>query len=182
MRKKQVFLLFTFLCIIAAGVCCIVDVAISGAITWAIYPLLSILFAWLALSTLFFSSRPVLFALAGTSLFVLPFLYLLDLALPFSSWFWPLALPIAIASLVVIWISYLLFRFSKMNRLYKLSILVMLVGMALSPLINYIVFLHMGGTFPLLTVVADIVGSAIAAFALAAWGYLRSKKNHAPKT
>ncbi|MDR1089151.1 MAG: hypothetical protein LBL23_07790 [Coriobacteriales bacterium] len=197
--KNLIFMLFTLACFVAAGVCLIVDMALSQHITWAVHPLLSIVFGWAAVSPLLLTKhgvvivsdtdaittralspsstnkQGVLVSLAAVTLLILPYLYLLGGITATADWFVPVGLPSAITGIIALWILFLLFRFAKMNLWGKLAISIFLLGAVVSPVVNYFVDIYAEQS-PFswdifLTIAVAVVASAI----LGILGYMKSK-------
>ncbi len=141
-NKKLIFMFFTLSCFIATGVCLIVNLAVNNQITWAYYPLLSILFGWLILSPLLLKKQKFIFFLCALTLFTLPYLNLLSKITPVTDWFIPIGLPSFISGIAALWIIFPLFIFSKINVLYKTSIAVFLFGGVVGTIVNYFVDIY----------------------------------------
>jgi len=138
-NRKLIFILFTLVCFIAMGVCLIVDMAITHRITWSAYPLLSIPFGWIAVSSLLIKKYGKVLCPCVLTLSVLPYLYFIEKITPVSDWFLPLGLPSAVTGIIVGWIIYFLFRFIKISIWYKAAISIFLAGVIASPIINHFV-------------------------------------------
>ena len=138
MNKKIWLMIFTLMCIIAMGVCAIVDYAINNAITWGYIPLLSIVFGYLIIMPMFAKKHNIVLSLSSLTITILPFLYFMEKVVPVKEWFYSLALPISVVSIVGIWISYLAWHFLKISEWYKSSILIFMWGLIISPIINHI--------------------------------------------
>ena len=175
-NRKLLFMSFTLVCFIAAGVCLIVNMAINQQITWAAYPLLSILFGWAVLSPLLIKKHGPVLHLSALTFLIFPYLYLLSNITPVSDWFRPIGLPAAIAGVIAIWILYPLFRYAKINILYKSAIAVFLLGVIISPVIEYFVDIYLGDNpfawYRFINIFACFVASAV----LGIWGYAKSKQ------
>ena len=140
---------FSISCIIAIITCLIVNFAIDRAITWALYPLISVPFGWLVLSPLVVRKLGVLFSLCSFMIFVLPFLFLLEKITPVGGWFIGIGIPVTIIGVTLLWLTFLLFRFLKISLWFKTAITVFLAGVIASPLIDHYVnvFLNTTPTF-----------------------------------
>ena len=80
----------------SAVVVFIADFAYSTTVTWARYPLVSIIFLWAAGSLLLLLKRHRLLLLVAETVLVAIFLQALDLLLPREPWFLTLALPLTV--------------------------------------------------------------------------------------
>ena len=136
MDCKVIFMIFTLLCFLAAGICVIVNCAMEGHITWAAYPIISVALGWVVFTPLIF--RKYTLSLCLLTAVTAPFLYLMNAITPEPDWFYGLGLPIAAISAAFLWIGYLLFRVVKISVWYKGAISCLLGGVVVSPLINYL--------------------------------------------
>ncbi len=122
--------ILTVSCALAAGICAICDFSLNGQFTWLVYPASSILFGWLvAAPALYFKHQRFLMSLCSTSLFLLPFLYVLSLGT--GGWFFPLGLPITLAALAFVWLVTLAWFGSKGGKLFTAGAAFLLI-----PLLN----------------------------------------------
>lgn len=95
----------------SGGICAICDYAICGALTWSLYPILSLVFAsGLILPLLMHGGKGLLYSLIAFSLSIFPFLFLLGLILPECPLFLPIALRMAGIALAFFWCVFALFR------------------------------------------------------------------------
>ena len=167
---------YTLVCLVAAVVCLIVDITINRQITWAAYPLLSIPFGWATLSPLFVKKHGIVLCLCTLMLLVFPYLYLLSKITPVTDWFIPIGVPAVIFGVIALGILYPLFRFAKMNILYKSAITFLLLGGVISPVMNYFVDIYSGAEpfvwHRYFSVFSCIVASAV----LGILGYKKSKQ------
>ena len=137
---KLAFQVISVLFFIAIGVCIIVDFAINKRITWAGYPVISIVFSWVILLPLLLAKRKkVLLSLITSTVATIPFLFLLDSLTPSDSWAYGLGTPIAVIAIVTTWIVLLMFRYLKINYWYKSAVAVFLYGVIMSPATNFFV-------------------------------------------
>lgn len=173
-NRKLLFMVFTLTCFVAAGVCLIVDAAINKQITWAAYPLLSLVFGWAVLSPLLIKKHGIILSLCALTLLVLPYLYFMSKITPVTDWFMPLGLPLAISGLIALWLLYPLYRYTKINVWYKSAISVFLLCVVYSPVVNYFVDGYLGvepfGWDRYLSIFSCIVASAV----LGIMGYVKS--------
>ena len=176
---KTLYMLFTLLCIIAVGVCVIVDCAINKGVTWAVYPIISVAFGWI-LSAPFFFGRymmPLLFATALT----LPYLYLLNKNTPDPDWFTGIGLPAAVIGVVFVWVVYLICRFTKLNIWYKIAVPLFLGGVIVSPAIDHFVNRFLNEEMSFISLFTNIFSCVVASVVLGIVGYIRNKEKTAAK-
>jgi hypothetical protein len=142
----NLFKILTVLFVIGAAASAIVNLAVSGGITWAVYPLAVIAFAWVICIPAFLARKnKALLALLAFTAAVIPFLYVLDKFGPYGGWFSSLGLPIAIVSLVCWWISFAVFKYTKLNIWYKSAAVVFVFGVVVSTAIRFYLAGFTGG-------------------------------------
>ena len=177
-NKKFWIMVLGLGCFIGIGTCLIVNLAINGKITWGMYPLVSIPFGFLILLPLFAPKNKIVLSLCAVTILVFPYLYFLSKITPTKDWFIPLGLPIAIASLIVFWILYILLRFIKINAWYKASITIFLCGVIMSPTINY--FINKSGFARgngFLSTIINIFSCVVLSAACVIYGYTKDHKS-----
>lgn len=102
--------------LIAAAACAIVNLAVSGALTWALYPLLSIALAWIVLTLLLMGGeRRVAYALGALCILVFPYLTLLDRIGGAHGWARAIGHPVAAVGVLYLAGVYAMLRFSRWN-------------------------------------------------------------------
>lgn len=120
-------------------VCIICDLAISQSLTWSLYTISSVVFAWLIIMPLVhFQKNAVAISLVSLSFFIIPFLYALQRIIGSANWMLPLGIPIAVSSIIYLWSIWVLFAKTKLNRWYSLGITLTL-AIPLTVVINIIV-------------------------------------------
>ena len=103
--QKLAFVIVSLSHLMAMGIVATVNIAVSNGITWALYPILSTVFAWAIASTAILrKNRKLLATFFVTSTLLIQYLYLLERLTPFDGWFIGYALPIAIISIIAIWV------------------------------------------------------------------------------
>ena len=176
-NRKLYFMMLSLACFIAMGVCVIVNTAVSGTITWAMYPLTAIPFGWALSSLLLIRRWGILLSLTALTVCVFPFLYVTDKISPASGWFWPMGGPVTIAGLAALWVIFLLFRFTRMRIWYKGALAVFLMTAVVSPVINYHIACYVGTLGEeWLDIFINIFAGTAAAATLGIVGYARGKK------
>lgn len=175
-KSKLVFLIFSFLCILAIGICFICNIAISKRITWAVYPFMSILFAWIIISPLLLVKKnKLLWSLSACSIAVFPYLYFMQFVTPVHNWFWPIAFPSSIMGIAALWISLILWGILKNKKWYLSASLVFLYGAIVNTTFNYFVNKFTGEQFMGISEVIVLLTSIMIAALLAIIGYGTSK-------
>ena len=171
--NKVVFMVFALLCFIGIGTCAIVNYAINEQITWAAYPIISILFGWLILAPVIFKKYAL--ALCVLTVTVGPFLYFVDMVSPAYDWFFELGLPCAILGVVFFWVNYLLFRFAKISLWYKIGISLFFGGAVISPISNYFTDRFTGSKMAVFNLLTNIFSGVIILILFFIIGYMRKK-------
>ena len=143
--RNPIFALLTLVCLISSAVCVIVDLAITHTLTWSWYPLSSIAYAWLIFTPLLIKRNILAVWLTPVSIFVIPYLLLLERLTPNGNWFNKLALPIAIIGIVVLWLcSFIVKGLRKKNNWLMAAVLVFILCTVVAPVVTVIVFEYNG--------------------------------------
>jgi hypothetical protein len=172
--KPILFMIFTLMCFIAAGICLIVDFALTRSITWSGISIASIVLGWFIICPLLFNKFQIPLSLATLSVVIFPYLWYIARITSPVSWFSTLGIPIGIIGIAFIWIIYLLFRLIKIHILYKSAVAVFLSTVIASPIINHIVAFYTVETAPLLQDIVNIFAGITVTALLAIWGYKRT--------
>ncbi len=154
---KIVFQIFTVLCItgIAASVIC--DFSLNKAITWSLYPLISIIFLWIICTpALILKSHKILSSIIAITIVVFPYLYILDKITDINSWFKPLAVPITITSLIAIWVSIIVFYILKKKFWYFCSFITFIFGIIVNGIVQYYVNQYTGTNILTLSLLINV--------------------------
>ncbi|MCL2678167.1 MAG: DUF6320 domain-containing protein [Clostridiales bacterium] len=175
-NRKFLFTLFSLACLIAAGACVIVDLAMTRQITWSAYVILSVAFGWLVLSPLVMRKRGATLSLCAVTLFILPYLYLLEKITPGDAWFAGLGIPAAVIGVVMLWALFTIFRIFKINLWYKGALALFLGGAVAAPLVNRYVDAFTGEPSSPLSYFINISSCLLIAVALGVLGFLREKR------
>ena len=92
---------------IAIFVCIICNMAIEREMTWLVYPVCSLIFAWGVFAPLIYRGKNgLLLSLGLLSGLILPYLLVLEQWTHTGSWFIPVAFPISVFAVLFIWITY----------------------------------------------------------------------------
>lgn len=120
-------LLITFLFLIALFVCSICNFAISGTLTWALYPICALIFAWLiVIPPLQFHKYQIRIFFILISFFLIPFLFTLNFIIGSSHLFISLAVSVSIIALLYLWSIYFIFTILKTRKCRAAAISVLL--------------------------------------------------------
>jgi len=120
--KNIVFAFLTAVFLIGIFVCCLCDYLIDKEFSWSLYVLGSEVTAWLIIMPfLKLNHNRSIVAMAALTVSIFPLLLLIEYLCPLKKWVIPFALPILIISLISLWISILLFIYTKIRRLYLVS-------------------------------------------------------------
>ncbi len=121
------------------AVCVICDLAISRGLTWSLYPISSIIFAWLVIMPmLHFENNKVAMSLVSLSVFILPFLFCIERIYGTIKWVLPLGIPITAVSLIYLWIVFGLFAKTRINR-FNIFGIALLMGIPMNLIMDVIV-------------------------------------------
>lgn len=121
-------------------VCTICDFALSGGWTWSLYPISSILFAWLILAPLtLWGGKGAVVSLLMTTLFVVPYLYSLHSILGNSGLLLPIGIRTAAIGLAAAWMMFALFRILR-NRKWIAAAISLLLTIPTALMINLVLF------------------------------------------
>lgn len=142
--RKAFAVTITSLFVLGTMVCLICDFAITGKITWSWYPISSMIYVWLlAIPAVIWRKRGVFISLISTSLFTIPYLYVLEQIIGIDSLIMPIGIPVSIASFLYLWIVYGLLVKTKWSR-YRSASLALILGIPLSFGINFILLKQIG--------------------------------------
>lgn len=165
--RRLLFGIFSALTFLGVLTCVIVDVGMTGTLTWSLYPIGGIVLGWLLCVPLFlFKKRPVAGFLGFLTLLIFPYLWSLDRLLGGLKHFLPIAMGTAAVGLAGAWAVYFIFRFVRSR-----TVAVPLALVALIPL-NLCVNLVLGSfTGEPLVDVWDVMAYAIVLALAAAWPF-----------
>ncbi len=139
-KSKRLIISFVFsmICLMGIITCIICDIAITGSLTWSLIPVVSVCFVWLLVfpSMVFWKKRTVV-SLASLSIFIIPYLYLLNNLIGNKDVF-SIGSMIALPSVLFFWIVYGIFKCFKRKPI-ALGI-TFLLGIPLVFVINLILY------------------------------------------
>lgn len=172
-NKKVGSMILALICIIAMGICAMVDYVLNDKITWSAVPIVSIVFGYGVILSLFVKKRKSLKFLLAITIAILPYLYLLEFMLPIKDWYYALAVPITMVALIGLWLSYFIYRYLRINDWYKAAIFVFMWAGVLSPIIN-----HIANDLPYLSFqnFTNYFSSSVISLLCIIYGYIRSTK------
>ena len=124
---------FTILLLIGISVVSIVNVAVSGTFTWSLISISAIIFTWLVFfPAIKFGMNGIIGSLIGFSLFIVPFLFVLDYAIAritgYNQPIFEMGIRIAPLSIVFIWAAFFLFKKFKTRKMLVIAFLVLLAS------------------------------------------------------
>lgn len=131
-RAKTIRNIFTgaFLLLLFVGiaVCVICDLAISHTFTWSLYPISAITFSGLVVIPIIkFGKKGICGSLIVCSIFIIPFLYVLNSIIKVSDLFLPISISMAFIGIVYIWVIFLLFTKLKTRKLLATAITLLML-------------------------------------------------------
>lgn len=126
-RNKIVSISFSAMFFVGIMVCLICNIAISGALTWALIPVSSIAFAWVILfPSIVLGKRGIIISFISLSIFIVPYLFLLSNLLKVKDVF-SIGVVMAVTSIIFLWIMVVVFnRIGKTRKLVGLGIICLL--------------------------------------------------------
>jgi len=136
--RRFAYVIIAVLCIIGMGASMITNLAVSGQLSWAWYPILANAYAMALLTPLLAKKNRPAYWLAALIVFTLPFLYFLDIITPGHDWFTALALPIFAMNIAAICICFFISKLLR-NRWYIAAVFVFVLGAIVSPITNLLV-------------------------------------------
>jgi len=163
--------------LLAIFVCMLCNYVISGAFDWSLYVVGGEVVAWLLVFPFLAMKRHrCVAALTGLTVTILPLLLLIEHLCPAKNWVFPFALSVAGIALISLWVSVLLFVYTRISRWFLASFVWILFGVIAQIGINAIV----GSYFPVpdgnISVLIVAFSSAFIAVVLAMIGNLKKKE------
>lgn len=139
-QQAVIWMTLTFLTGMFASL--IVNLAVSGGNLvpdmehmWCLVVVASCMLAWgVAAPLILLEKYRYLVSMAALSVLILPFLMLMNWLSPVSGWFTPLALPVSVMSLGVLWLFALLCTFTRISWWFLGALLLFI-----SPVFNYVI-------------------------------------------
>ncbi len=119
---------FSLLLLAGAVTCAICDAAVSNAFTWSLIPMSAMAFAWLVFFPVIRFGGPGMGgAMAALSVFLIPFLYVLQTLIPDNGLVFPIGVRMAVISLVFLWLVFALFKIQKSRKLAAMAVSLLLL-------------------------------------------------------
>lgn len=121
-KNTIISIVYTVTMVIGILVCCICDAAISGALTWSLITLSSILITWIAsFPVILLGKRGILIAMVSISIFIIPFMYILSILIKVREVF-RIGAIMSIMTLIFLWMIFLLYHRLKYRKLLATGI------------------------------------------------------------
>lgn len=135
--KLVLSLTFSALMLIGILVCAIVDVAISGSVTWSLYPISSIIFAWCVIFPgAFLGKKGFLPSIIALTVLIVPYLFVLDKIAAAEGKILKTGAGAAVISLAFLWGVWFIMKRFKAKKLLGAGISTILAA-PVCVLINY---------------------------------------------
>ena len=175
MNKNVVIsIIYTITMAIAIMVCFICDISIFGTLGWSLITLSSILVAWIiSFPVILLGKRGIVVSIVAFSILVIPFLYVISALIKVKSVF-SIGVPMAVISIIFIWMVYFLYRKLKERKLLATGI-VFLILIPISFLINAILSKMLGIALIDIGDIMSVFSILIIAFAFIMGDYAKRK-------
>lgn len=143
-KFRIIFQIFSALCLLAAVVCIVCDLAVYKRLTWSLYVIAALVFVWVSASPAILCKRwRILLSLGAFTIALLPYLNV-TARIAGGAWFVGLALPNALVGIAALWITWVLLRFRRINWWYMSAVLVFLYGVVVYALCNGLTNAYLG--------------------------------------
>ena len=157
---------FSLLLIVGIAVCAICDMAISHSFTWSLYPISSIVFGWLVfIPAIRFGGKGICGSLIACTIFIAPYLYILNKIIKTNNSFLPVSLSMAAVGVASLWIVFALFKVLRARKLLAAALTVLLL-IPISILVSFILSKITSEVFIDVWDIMDFSIAAIAAIVL----------------
>ncbi len=175
--------IITISLMIAVFTCVLIDVLINHSLTWSSIVTVGCVFSWfLLIPPLVYKGRGFLYSLYSLTALIMPLLALIQTATSdygvFSGWLWKVGFPIAATWLITIWFLLFLYRKTKINIWFFISVgaILCIPGNIIT---NYVVDLFVGEldhtNSRIITTVSSVIGFLTIAGVCSVIGLLRKK-------
>ena len=123
-RNGIIAILYSMALLIGMMVCLVCNIAISGALTWSLIPVSSILYAWaVSFPVIIFGKRGILTSLVSLSAFTIPYLFVLSRLTKAPAVF-SIGKVVAFVSILFVWIvAVICMRMGNCRKLTALGII-----------------------------------------------------------
>ncbi|MBO4458724.1 MAG: helix-turn-helix transcriptional regulator [Butyrivibrio sp.] len=175
MNKNVVIsIVYTVTMAIAIMVCFICDISISGTLSWSLITLSSILVTWVvSFPITLLGKRGIFVAMIAFSILVIPFLYVLSVLIKVKEVF-GIGVPMAVVSIIFLWMTYFLYRKFKERKLLATGI-VFLILIPVSFLLDIILAKILGTAAFNVVDIMSVFSLLIIAFAFIMGDYAKNK-------
>ena len=128
---------FSALLLLGIFVVSIVDLAISGTLTWSLIPTTAIIFAWLVcFPAIKLGAKGLILSLAALSLFIIPFIFALNGIIETDAPILPVGIRVSAISTAFLWLVFAIFKILKSRKLIA-SAISLALAIPLSLSINF---------------------------------------------
>ena len=145
----------------------LVNYIVSREITWALYTAGAAALAFGIVTPLAFGGKHrLLISVAALAVLIMPFLTLVQRLSSDDAWVWPVGFPIAAVSVLAMFLAVVLFRYTKINRWYCASVIV-LTALPINLIADRVVSLYENaskGPWQIVSDIASIAGICALAF------------------
>jgi len=171
---------FSIMLLLGIIACAICDLALSGNFTWSIIPISACVFAWILFTpAIKYGGKGVVFSLIALSLFVVPFLLVLNNVVEINDLILPVGIRMSIISIAYFWLVFVVFKILKSRKLIALAVS-LLLSIPCSFMINFtllkIISISFFDVWDAMSI-AIITGLSIFLFFM---DYFRRKQNSKP--
>lgn len=129
---------FSLVLLCSIVICVICDMAIGGSLSWSLLVIGANVFSWLVFFPVIkLRAGGVTVALISFSVFIIPYLWVLNKLISGKNSILAIGVPIAIVSVIFLWIVYFVFRALRDRKLLATGIC-LLLALPVHVLINYI--------------------------------------------
>jgi transcriptional regulator with XRE-family HTH domain len=137
--KNITKILITGSCMLAIIICIICDIAISGALTWSLYPTAAIIFGWLIIIPMLqLKKNNFRMSLISASVFIIPFLFVIDKIMGSTEeLILPIGMPVSLTVMAYIWTVYFMISNRKISK-WNIAAISVLLTIPVSLIINSI--------------------------------------------
>lgn len=134
---------FTIFLLIGIAIVSVVNVIISKKFTWSLIPISSCIFTWIIFFPLIkYGMKGIIWSLSTFSLFILPYLFILDRAITritgYNEPVFSIGIRIAPLSIILIWSVLLLFKKFKNRKLLAIAFSILLAA-PINFIINFMI-------------------------------------------
>lgn len=132
MKKGNIVIAIIFIVsVLSSCICLLCNYLINNKFNWSLYVVGAFIVLLAIIIPIFKLKRfRAEVSLGGFTITLIPYLFLIQYLAPIKGWAIPLALPIVILSILALGISLFIWFYTKMNKFYSASIIVLLFGVA----------------------------------------------------